>query len=58
MCTRSRPSLLARTSNRSDRRAGDGRGESWLPRAHALLQTTNALRELVGRLAYRVAGYM
>jgi uncharacterized SAM-binding protein YcdF (DUF218 family) len=41
-----------------DRRAGDGRGESWLPRAHALLQTTDALHELAGRLAYRVAGYM
>ncbi len=40
-----------------DFRAGDGRGESWLPRALALDMSTNALRELAGRLVYRVAGY-
>ncbi len=40
-----------------DWRAGDGRGESWLPRADALKQSTDALRELVGRIAYWVAGY-
>jgi len=41
-----------------DRRAGDGRGESWLPRAHALEQSTQALHELAGRVAYRIAGYL
>ncbi len=40
-----------------DRRAGDGRGESWLPRASALSQSTEALHELAGRAAYRIAGY-
>lgn len=40
-----------------DRRAGDGRGESWFPRADALKQSTDALHELAGRLAYWVAGY-
>jgi uncharacterized SAM-binding protein YcdF (DUF218 family) len=40
-----------------DRRAGDGRGRGWLPHADALLKTTDAIRELAGRLAYRVAGY-
>jgi uncharacterized SAM-binding protein YcdF (DUF218 family) len=40
-----------------DWRAGDGRGESWLPRAHALTQSTEALRELTGRAVYRIAGY-
>jgi uncharacterized SAM-binding protein YcdF (DUF218 family) len=38
-----------------DRRAAAG--GSWLPRAAALAQSTKALRELAGRVAYRVAGY-
>jgi uncharacterized SAM-binding protein YcdF (DUF218 family) len=38
-----------------DHRAGAG--GSWLPRASALAQSTEALRELAGRLAYRIAGY-
>ena len=41
-----------------DRRAGDGRGESWLPRARALSQSADALHELAGRAAYRIAGYL
>jgi uncharacterized SAM-binding protein YcdF (DUF218 family) len=41
-----------------DWRGGDGRGESWLPRAYALEQSTNALHELAGRVVYRVAGYL
>jgi hypothetical protein len=40
-----------------DHRAGDGRGQGWLPRAQALSTSTEALRELAGRLVYRVAGY-
>lgn len=40
-----------------DRRAGDGRGASWLPRSGALDASTDAIRELVGRAAYRVLGY-
>lgn len=40
-----------------DHRAGDGRGESWLPRAGPLAKSTDALRELAGRLVYRVMGY-
>ena len=40
-----------------DHRAGDGRGLGWLPRAQALSTSTDALRELAGRLVYRVAGY-
>jgi uncharacterized SAM-binding protein YcdF (DUF218 family) len=40
-----------------DFRAGDGRGESWLPRAHALDMSTNAIRELAGRLVYWMVGY-
>jgi uncharacterized SAM-binding protein YcdF (DUF218 family) len=40
-----------------DRRAGDGRGRGWLPRAAALAKSTEALREVAGRVAYRVAGY-
>jgi uncharacterized SAM-binding protein YcdF (DUF218 family) len=40
-----------------DFRAGDGRGEGWLPRAGALERSTDALRELTGRLVYRAAGY-
>ncbi|HSD18541.1 MAG TPA: YdcF family protein [Anaeromyxobacter sp.] len=38
-----------------DRRAGAG--GSWLPRASALAQSTGALRELAGRVVYRLAGY-
>lgn len=40
-----------------DRRAGDGRGRGWLPRADALVKSTAALHELAGRIAYRAAGY-
>jgi len=40
-----------------DRRASDGRGDGWVPRADALAESTDVLRELTGRLAYRVAGY-
>jgi uncharacterized SAM-binding protein YcdF (DUF218 family) len=40
-----------------DHRAGDGQGRNWLPRAEALADSTVALHELVGRIAYRVAGY-
>jgi uncharacterized SAM-binding protein YcdF (DUF218 family) len=40
-----------------DRRARDSRGASWLPRAAGLARSTDALRELAGRLVYRVAGY-
>ena len=40
-----------------DRRAGDGKGQGWLPRANALARSTDALRELAGRVVYRVAGY-
>lgn len=40
-----------------DRRAGDGRGQGWLPRASALVDSTDVLRELAGRVVYRVAGY-
>jgi uncharacterized SAM-binding protein YcdF (DUF218 family) len=40
-----------------DRRAGDGQGRAWLPRAAALQKSTDAIRELAGRLAYRAAGY-
>ena len=41
-----------------DRRAGDGRGRAWLPRAAALAKSTEAIRELAGRVAYRAAGYV
>jgi uncharacterized SAM-binding protein YcdF (DUF218 family) len=40
-----------------DFRAGDGAGRGLLPRAGALAKSTAALRELFGRLVYRVAGY-
>lgn len=40
-----------------DYRGGDGRGRAWLPRAAALDESTDALRELFGRLVYRVMGY-
>lgn len=41
-----------------DRRAGDGRGDSWLPRAGALSKSADALHELAGRAVYRIAGYL
>jgi hypothetical protein len=40
-----------------DFRAGDGAGRGVLPRAGALAESTVALRELFGRLVYRIAGY-
>jgi uncharacterized SAM-binding protein YcdF (DUF218 family) len=40
-----------------DRRSGDGRGRGWLPRAASLARSTDALRELAGRLVYRTIGY-
>ncbi len=41
-----------------DRRAGGSRGPSgWIPRAEALAASTDALRELAGRVVYRVMGY-
>ena len=40
-----------------DFRAGDGAGRALLPRAGTLAKSTEVLRELVGRLVYRVAGY-
>jgi uncharacterized SAM-binding protein YcdF (DUF218 family) len=40
-----------------DHRASDGEGESWLPRAAALSESTDVLRELLGRAVYRLAGY-
>ncbi len=40
-----------------DRRAGDGRERAWVPRAFALEKSTDAIRELAGRVVYRVAGY-
>jgi uncharacterized SAM-binding protein YcdF (DUF218 family) len=39
-----------------DRRSGDRPG-SFLPRATALDRSTEALRELAGRLVYRAVGY-
>jgi uncharacterized SAM-binding protein YcdF (DUF218 family) len=41
----------------TDHRAGDGRGQVWLPHAAALARSTDAMRELSGRLVYRVLGY-
>lgn len=40
-----------------DFRAGDGQGRGLLPRAGALARSTEVLRELSGRLVYRLAGY-
>lgn len=40
-----------------DRRAGDGKGRSWLPRAEALEESAQALREWAGRLVYWAVGY-
>ncbi len=40
-----------------DRRGGDGRDERWLPRADALVLSTDALRELAGRIVYRALGW-
>lgn len=39
-----------------DRRAGDGKGRSWLPRAEALEESAQALREWAGRLVYWAVG--
>jgi uncharacterized SAM-binding protein YcdF (DUF218 family) len=46
------PDLLA-----VDRRTGDGRSPTWLPRAVYLEASTEVLRELAGRVVYRVMGY-
>jgi uncharacterized SAM-binding protein YcdF (DUF218 family) len=40
-----------------DRRAGDGRDDGWLPRAAALQRSTDVLRELTGRVVYRLVGF-
>ncbi len=40
-----------------DRRAGDGRDDGWLPRATALQRSADVLRELTGRVVYRLVGY-
>lgn len=40
-----------------DFRGGDGRVESWLPQAGALLKSARAIHELAGRAVYRLAGY-
>jgi len=40
-----------------DWRGTDGRRAGWLPRARALDQSTDALRELFGRVVYRAMGY-
>lgn len=40
-----------------DRRAGDGQGTGWFPRARALEASTEVLRELTGRVVYRAVGY-
>jgi uncharacterized SAM-binding protein YcdF (DUF218 family) len=40
-----------------DRRAGDGQGRGWLPRAVDLARSTEVLRELAGRVIYRALGY-
>jgi uncharacterized SAM-binding protein YcdF (DUF218 family) len=40
-----------------DYRAGAGRSEPWWPRVAALSRSTDAIRELAGRVAYWVAGY-
>jgi uncharacterized SAM-binding protein YcdF (DUF218 family) len=40
-----------------DRRAGDGGGRTFLPRAGALAKSTDALRELAGRVVYWLADY-
>ena len=40
-----------------DRNASEGRGYAWLPRAGGLSRSTDALRELAGRLVYRAVGY-
>jgi len=34
-----------------------GEGGSWLPRASALSRSTDAIREMAGRIVYRIAGY-
>jgi uncharacterized SAM-binding protein YcdF (DUF218 family) len=37
--------------------AGDARGQGWLPRVAALEKSSEAIRELAGRVVYRLAGY-
>lgn len=41
-----------------DHRAASSADASWLPRAAQLARSTEALRELAGRLMYRLLGYM
>jgi len=40
-----------------DHRAASSGGAAWLPRAAALAASTDALREMFGRLVYRAMGY-
>ncbi|MFL5303382.1 MAG: YdcF family protein [Anaeromyxobacteraceae bacterium] len=40
-----------------DHRSADGTGESWLPRAGALKESTQAIHELARRMVYQVMGY-
>jgi len=40
-----------------DFRGSDGRGTGWQPRAASLARSTDAVRELAGRVVYRVVGY-
>jgi uncharacterized SAM-binding protein YcdF (DUF218 family) len=40
-----------------DRRLGDGRNGTWLPRAMYLEESTEVLRELAGRVVYRAMGW-
>jgi hypothetical protein len=42
---------------RVDFAGGDGRGQGWLPRVAALEKSSEAIRELAGRVVYRLAGY-
>lgn len=38
-------------------RGGDGRDVDWRPRAFCLVRSTDAIRELAGRMIYRLVGY-
>lgn len=40
-----------------DRRSGDGQDRAWFPKASSLVESSDAFRELAGRLAYAAAGY-
>lgn len=40
-----------------DRRTANGVADRWSPRASALAESTDVLRELTGRFVYRVVGY-